>query len=77
MRSVNTRWRILSLVFVVVAGWLAVAATKEADGECSANDESCAADNIIEPAEELTKCKDTHEECEHWASLGEVSRYCL
>jgi len=71
MRSVNTRWRILSLVFVVVAGWLAVAATKEADGECSANDESCAADNIIEPAEELTKCKDTHEECEHWASLGE------
>jgi len=47
-------------------------ATKEAEGECSANDESCAADNgHIEVEEELTECKDTNEECEHWASLGE------
>lgn len=78
MRSANTRWRILYLVFVVVAaGLLAVAATNEAEGECSANDESCAADNDIEPAEELTQCKDTHDECKYWASVGEVSRYCF
>lgn len=75
MRSANSRWRILTLAFVVVVvlGLLAVAATKEAEGECSANDESCATDIAIEPAEELTQCKDTNEECKHWASLGEVS----
>ncbi len=78
MHSANTRWRILSLVFLlVVVSGLLVSATKEAEGECSANDESCAADFDIEPAEELTQCRDTHEECKHWASVGEVSRYCL
>eukprot|EP00984_Skeletonema_dohrnii_P024281 scaffold13389_cov126-Skeletonema_dohrnii-CCMP3373.AAC.1 len=72
MRSSYTRW-LLFLAFVVFAGGLAVVATKEAEGECSANDESCAADNgRIELEEELTECKDTNEECEHWASLGEV-----
>mmetsp|Transcript_15600 Transcript_15600/g.26594 ORF Transcript_15600/g.26594 Transcript_15600/m.26594 type:complete len:471 (+) Transcript_15600:99-1511(+) len=71
MRSSYTRW-LLFLAFVVFAGGLAVVATKEAEGECSANDESCAADNgHIEVEEELTECKDTNEECEHWASLGE------
>ena len=48
-----------------------------AEGECSANDESCAADKGIEPAEVLTECKDTEKECEYWAGLGEVSRYHL
>ncbi len=78
MHSANTQWRLLSLVFllvVVTSGLLAVAATGEAEGECSANDDSCAADIDIdnEPAEELTltQCKDTHEECKHWASVGE------
>jgi len=42
-----------------------------AEGECSANDESCAADKGIEPAEVLTECKDTEKECEYWAGLGE------
>ena len=46
------------------------------EGECNANDESCAADNGIEPEdeEELTKCKDTVKECGYWASLGECDK---
>ena len=49
-----------------------------AEGECNANDESCAADNGIEPedeeAEELTECEDTDKECGYWASLGECDK---
>ena len=46
------------------------------EGECNANDESCAADKDIEPEdeEELTKCKDTEKECGYWASLGECDK---
>ena len=48
------------------------------EGECSGKDESCAADNDIEPedeeAEELTNCEDTERECKYWASLGECDK---
>ena len=41
--------------------------------ECSANDESCVAEDGIDPAEKLTECEDTSTSCQYWASLGEVS----
>jgi hypothetical protein len=70
MRGANASWLFL-LIFAwcVVTRGVTVVATKEAEGECSANDESCVAD-----AEEvLSECQDTIEECTYWASLGEVS----
>lgn len=73
MRGANASWPFL-LIFAwcVVTRGVTVVATKEAEGECSANDESCVADGG--PAGEvLSECQDTIEECTYWASLGEVS----
>ncbi len=66
---------ILFLVFAVIARGVEVVATR-AEGECSANDESCVADDGVEPAEivVLTECHDTEKDCAYWASLGEVSK---
>ena len=65
MRGANASWLFL-LIFAwcVVTRGVTVVATKEAEGECSANDESCVV---------LSECQDTIEECTYWASLGEVS----
>jgi len=71
MLYANTNW-ILLLFFAVVARGAEVVVATRGEGECSANDESCVADDGVEPAEVvLTECQDTEKDCKYWASLGE------
>jgi hypothetical protein len=77
MLYANTNW-ILLLFFAVVARGAEVVVATRGEGECSANDESCVADDGVEPAEVvLTECQDTEKDCKYWASLGEVSLHEL